>query len=136
MDFEILKTSVTDSEQHAFIKICILQELDATFIHQRLKKALDKRALSLRSVQSWVKQLREGRTSVEHQPGAGRPFESRDEALKAKVKDMLLESKAWSVRELAARAQAPKTTVHRLLTADFGMIKRMAKWVPHTLTES
>jgi hypothetical protein len=49
---------------------------------------------------------------------------------------MLLESKAWSVRELAARVQAPKTTVHRPLTSDFGMIKRMAKWVPHTLTES
>jgi hypothetical protein len=43
---------------------------------------------------------------------------------------MLLESKAWSFRELAARVQAPKNTVHRLLTADFGMTKRMTKWVP------
>jgi hypothetical protein len=62
---ENLKSSVNDYEQRVFIKISVLMELSASYIHDKLEKALGRSALPLRTVQYWAKEFREGRMEAE-----------------------------------------------------------------------
>ncbi len=67
--------------------------------------------------------------------GPGRPVTVGTPQQLERLKVSLLESKSWSVRELGYRLGFNKSTVLRMLKDDLGMVKKLATWVPHTLTE-
>ena len=135
MDRQELISSVTDQEQRSFIKICLILDKSATFIHNQLKSGLGSRAYALRTVEHWLTEFRRGRKSTETAPIPGRLSSSRTDEQLERLKELLCELKSWSVRELAFKLELSKTTVHRMLRENLGLVKKLGKWVPHLLTE-
>jgi hypothetical protein len=135
IDLQRLIPSVSDYEQRSFIKICILLDKTPTFIHDQLSKALPNRALSLRMVQTWVKDIKEGRVNVEDAPRLGRPITARTDEKLEQLKSLFADSNAWSHRELAYRLDTSRGNMQRMLKEDLGLVKKFATWVPHTLTQ-
>jgi hypothetical protein len=135
IDLQRLIPSVSDCEQRSFIKICILLDKTPTFIHGQLSKALLNKASSLRTVQTWVKDIKEGRVSVEDTPRSGRPITARTDEKLEQLKSLLADSNAWSHRELAYRLDTSKGNMQRMLKEDLGLVKKLTTWVPHTLTQ-
>jgi hypothetical protein len=126
---------VTDQEQRSFIKICLILDKSATFIHNQLKSRLGSRAYALRTVEHWLTEFLRGRISTETAPIPGRPSSSRTDEQLERLKELICELKSWSVRELAFKLELPKTTAHRMLGENLGLVKKLGKWVPHVLTE-
>ncbi len=86
-------------------------------------------------MEHWLTQSRRGRITIENEPRDPRPSLHRTEEQLAILKECLADTKSWSVWELSFKLEIPKTTIHRMLRQDLGLTKRLAKWVPHVLSE-
>jgi transposase len=109
---ENLIQSVTDQEQHAFIKTLCLLDKGAATIHDQLLKDLSRRALAERTVRQWVHSFHNVRTSTKAAEQSGRQKIATDEAHRVVLEELLLESRSWSARELAFRLGIGSASVH------------------------
>ena len=135
MDLQETISSVTDSEQRAFIKFGFLLNRSGPDIHRDLTTAIGRRAYPLRTVQRWLAGFRKGRNSTEEARGGPHHVASDHQERLSALEGLLEESRGWSVRELSLRLQLPSTSIYRMLTDDLKLTKRLGKWVPHELTE-
>lgn len=93
-------------------------------------------AISKSAVYRWIEEFNHGRTDVaDDTANRGRPISPSTKALVQRVKDFLQENPRVTSRELADRLGSPKTSIHRILSEDLGMVKLTARWVPRLLTE-
>lgn len=136
MSNQLLARSVTKNEQHGFIKIMFLNNIDAKFTHGKLTKAVKENALSERTVYHWYELFQKGRTNMQQVQGAGRPRTSRGQENVDKVKAMLDTGFTWSVREIANTIGIGKSSVQEILTKDLQLTKRYGNWVPHRLSDA
>ncbi|GFV06605.1 HTH_48 domain-containing protein [Trichonephila clavipes] len=63
---------VTRVEQHAYIKIAVLQGRNAMECHTKLVEALGNNALPYRTVARWVEKFQQGRVSTCNEQRSGR----------------------------------------------------------------
>ena len=96
------RLSVTSTEaQHAVIYSFWKSGKRATDIHRHLSESFGQdNALSLRTIQLWCKAFREGRTTLDRDPGQGRPTEPSTASLQGKIEGILDEDARVMVREL------------------------------------
>ena len=129
--------SVTSAEaQHAVIYSFWKSGKRATDIHRHLSESFGQdNALSLRTIQLWCKAFREGRTTLDRDPGQGRPTEPSTASLQGKIEGILDEDARVTVRELVNLTGASKSTIFRTLKS-MELSKLSARWVPRILTSN
>ena len=85
--------------------------------------------VSEKTVQKWFRRFRDGDYSCEDTPRSGRPTEFDAQALKSLVES----DPKVTVRELAERMKAPKSSIHFHLVK-MGKTCKYGIWLPHELT--
>lgn len=105
-------------------------------IHHILENAWPNEALSLRRVQTILKEYNDGdRTSFVRESGSGR--RKSDERMEGinKIREALEEDCTRTVRDLASDLQMPKTMVHRIVTEDLQKKWVLTNWIPYPVME-
>ena len=91
--------------------------------------------MDVKNVRSWVRQVKEDRTSCESNPKEPRPRISRSEDMIARVEQMVMEDRRLTVRQIAANAGVSVGSVDTILHDDLKMRKGSARWVPRMLID-
>ncbi|CAK9801685.1 Mariner Mos1 transposase [Anthophora quadrimaculata] len=98
-----------------------------------LQKAYGKSCLSKMQTYEWYKTFKGGREGVQDLPRAGRPsIVSTDENIE-KIKNMIMDNRRLSVREVAHEVEMSHMSVHNILSEVLGMRRVAARLVPKEL---
>lgn len=131
LDILRLLTVTMTSEQ---IRVCLLYEFklghSAAAAARNITGAWGEDSVSERVAQLWFARFRSGDTALQDEPRPGRPSVIDDDILEELIKV----DPRQTVRELAVILKVDPTTVcnhlHKL-----GKVRKLEKWVPHTLSE-
>ena len=88
--------------------------------------------MSITRIKEWYSRFKDGSTSVDSEPHHGRPSTSRNDVIN-QVRTLLMRDRRVTVRELADEVGVSIGSVHTILTADFGLRRVSAKFVPKLL---
>ena len=132
---EDLARSVTLLEQRAFIKISLISGKSATDIHKILKDYMKNNAYSKRQVERWIEDFKNGRYSTEDENRPGRPLCEDFNERVIQIRNLLNDSRAWTLSLMSCQLQFSRTSIYRILTEEIGVSKKCGKWVPHLLSE-
>ena len=88
------------------------------------------------TVVRWVQEFKWGRTDLENRPQTGRPPEAMTHAKINAARLSVARNPRISTRMLAEELGLAAATTKTLLEQHLGMIKMLARWVPHTLSAS
>jgi len=84
-------------------------------IHQQLSETCNEGVMDVKNLRSWVRQFKEDRTLCENQPKEPRPCNSRSEDMVARVKQMVMEDRRLTVKQIAANAGISVGSVDTIL---------------------
>ena len=98
-----------------------------------LQKAFGDQALSRTTTFDWYKMFKEGRELVEDEERPGKEKTSADEAHVKKIKEMLLENRRLTTRELAEAVGISKGSATTIVTDILGLKRVKSRMVPKTL---
>ena len=94
------------------------------------------KALSLRTVERWVRAFKDGDESVFDNARSGRPCEAVTSEKKiAKVDDFISNDLHITTTELASQVGIFRERITHILRNELGFHKVCAKWVSHKLSE-
>ena len=127
MNFE-----VTFENLRAFVVMCSILGEDAQTIHSKLSILLGDGAPRINFVYKWMREFRDGRTTLKDAPRSGRPPVL--ENLGERILEQLAEEPFGSIRSLAAILGCSKEAVRLTLTEELHYHKFIRKWVPHVLS--
>ena len=117
--------------QRAMIYSLWNSKQSATFIHEHLLRTVgSENATSLRSVQRWCREFRDGRKNLDREPGQGRKPNWTTASLLSRIQEILDEDSRITVREMELRLQTPRTTIFNVMKSEMGLVKLSARWVP------
>lgn len=88
-------------QQRSSIKFCARNEISAAETFRMVQKAFGEKSMSRASVFDWHKLFKEGRERVEDEPHQRRPRTSTDELHANKIKELVLQNRRLTTRELA-----------------------------------
>ncbi|XP_032676163.1 protein GVQW3-like [Odontomachus brunneus] len=100
-----------------------------------LQKTYGDSALSKTCAYEWYKAFKEGREVVEDLPRSGRLSTSLTEDNIEKVKEIVLENRYFSLREVAHELNMSHESVRSILVDNLGMRRVAAKLVPKDLNK-
>ncbi|CAJ0950922.1 unnamed protein product, partial [Mesorhabditis belari] len=95
-----------------------------------LKELFGQGTIGRATVYEWFDRFKSGNTSVDDEPGRGRPSEFDDKALLEAVE----EDESLTTRMLADEFNVDQSTIVRHLKK-LGKVWKLAGWVPHELSE-
>lgn len=127
-------SSLNVENQRVICLFLFLQGNSAAQIHRDLVKVLHREALSERTVQYWCARFRTGNFDLTEHRGGDHTSELITEQRIEAVNGAFEESRAWTVRALAANLGIPRSTCYRIITEKLKMKKICKKWVPYELT--
>jgi len=84
--------------------------------------------------EEWYNRFKDGSTSVDSESRHGRPSTSRNDNVINQVRTLFMRDRRITVRELADEVGVSIGSVHIILTADLGLRRVSAKFVPKLLT--
>ena len=125
-------------EQRYCIKFC--QKLGDTQVEtkvetiRKIQQAFEDDAISITRIKEWYDRFKDGSTSVDSEPRQGRPSTSRNDNVINQVRTLVMQDRRITVRELADVVGVSIGSVHTILTADLGLRRVSAKFVPKLLT--
>lgn len=121
-------------EQRICIKFCMKNEISASDTLEMLEKAYGNDALSKTRTFEWYKMFKEGRESVEDEPHQRRPKTSTDADHVKEIKDLVLENRRLSVRDIANIVGISKIGSVNTILKDVLSLKRVkSRLVPKFL---
>ncbi|KYM99281.1 hypothetical protein ALC62_09981, partial [Cyphomyrmex costatus] len=88
-------------EQRTCIKFCLRNEYSCADTLKMLRKAFGDQTMAQKNVYKWYNEFKAGRERVEDEPLSGRPLTSTDEGHVQKIKDLVLENRRLTIRDLA-----------------------------------
>lgn len=88
-------------QQRSSIKFCVRNQISGAETFRMLQKAFGDNCMSRASVFDWYKLFKEGRQNVEDEPRPGWPSTPTDEQHVAKIKELVLQNRRLTTRELA-----------------------------------
>lgn len=88
-------------EQRTCIKFCLRNEYSCADTLKMLRKAFGDQTMAQKNVYKWYNEFKAGRERVEDEPRSGRPSTSTDEGHVQKIKDLVLENRRLTIRDLA-----------------------------------
>jgi len=108
-------------EQRYCIKFC--QRLGDTQVEtiRNIQQAFGYDAMSITCIKEWHNRFKDGSTSVESEPRHGKPSTSRNDNILNQVRNLLMQDRRITVRELADEVGVSFGSVHTILTADLGL---------------
>ena len=121
-------------EQRYCIKFC--EKLGDTQVEtiRKIQQAFGDDAMSITRIKEWYNRFKDGSTSVDSEPRHGRPSTSRNDNVINQVRTLVMQDRRITVRELADEVGVSIGSVHTILTADLGLRRVSAKFVPKLLT--
>ena len=121
-------------EQRYCIKFC--QKLGDTQVEtiRKIQQAFGENAMSITRIKEWYNRFKDGATSVDSEPRHGRPSTSRNDIVIKEVRTLVMQDRRITVRELTDEVGISIGSVHTILTADLGLRRVSAKFVPKLLT--
>ena len=122
-------------EQRSAIKFCLRNEISAAKTLRMLQKAFGESTMSQKNVYKWYKDFKEGRERVDDLERSGRPSTSTDELHVNKVKDLVLQNRRLTVRDLTDIVGISEGSVKTILKDNLGLRKVKSRLVPKTLRE-
>lgn len=120
-------------EQRVNLKFCYSNEIKAADALKMLQKAYGDSAMSQTQVYYWYKEFKEGRLEVEDLPHDRRPQSSCSEENIEKVKEMVLENRRVTVREIAEDINISVGSAHTIIHDVLDMRRVSARLVPRLL---
>ncbi|KYN19489.1 hypothetical protein ALC57_08176 [Trachymyrmex cornetzi] len=102
-------------EQRSWIKFCLRNEISCAETFRMLQRAFDEQTLSERNAYKWYKQFKEGRERVEDKERLGRTSTSTDESHVKQIKDLVLNNRRLTIRNLADAVGISKGSVNNIL---------------------
>ena len=123
---------VTQEELRAIVKFLYYSGKENTEIKQEIDNVYGAKVISLRTIQRYTKDLRDGTFSISDLPRSGRP---RNEAQVKAVKKFVEKYPYTSCRNAATILKINKSTVKSILTKELQLHKVNFKWIPYQLTD-
>lgn len=128
---------IKKSEVMFFIRTLFLNEYSAFEIHELLVNAHGDDVLSLRRIQTIVKEFRDGvRETHVRSPGSGRPKTSTSDANVERVRQLIENDCGLSSKDISREIGIPYRSVYRILVVNLKKKCLHGRWVPHRLTEA
>lgn len=125
----------TKEEQRSVIRFLWSEGVSGAEIHRRLSVQYGNSVLPQRSVYEWIEKFKNGRTSVTHNEGAGRPFTAVSEENIERSREMILVDRRVTVDDVAHRLQISHGSAYEIIHNRLGFHKVCARWVPKQLTQ-
>jgi len=121
-------------EQCYCIKFC--QKLGDTQVEtiRKIQQAFGDDAMNITGIKEWYNCFKDGSTSVDSEPHHGRSSTSQNDNVINQVRPLVTQDRRITVRELADEVGVSIQSVHTILTADLGLRRVSAKFVPKLLT--
>ena len=98
-----------------------------------LTKAYGESAMSKKRVYEWYKRFQDGREDVEDDERPGRPSTSTTDENVEKVKEMVMNDRRITIREVADDVGISIVSCHEIFSNVLGMKRVAAKFVPKLL---
>jgi transposase len=95
----------TKQQQHSAIRFLWSEGVSGAETHRRLSAQYGNSVLPQRSVYEWIEKFKNGRTSIMHEEGAGRPSMSTTDNNIERVRDMVLLDRRLTIDEVANHLQ-------------------------------
>jgi len=108
-------------EQRSAIKFCLRNEISAAETFRMLQKAFGDTTMSQKNVYKWYKDFKEGRERVEDLERPGRPSTSTDEQHVKKIKDLVLENRRLTIRDLVDITGVSIGSIQSILKEHLGL---------------
>jgi len=120
-------------EQRICLKFCIANRISCAESLKMLQKAYGESTLSKTRAYEWYSALKSDRDVVKDLPRSGRPSTSSTEVNIDKVKEMVIENRHFSLREIAAELTVSHESIRTILRDCLGMERVAARLVPKDL---
>ena len=78
-------------------------------------------------IKEWFNRFKNGQMSVESEARSGRPSTSRNEKLIEKVRQIVMEARRLTLREIVEKVEISRGSVHSVLTEDLCMRRVSAR---------
>lgn len=124
-----------DTEQRANIKFCVLLHKSPSETLRLLQEAYGEAAMKKTQVFSWHKRFSEGRVIIKDDQRTGRPSTSTNEANIQRVRDVIMDDRRKTIRELSAEVGISFGSVQKILHKHLNMHYISQKLVPKMLTD-
>lgn len=120
-------------EQRSAIKFCLRNEISAAETYRMLQKAFGDETMSQKNVYKWYKDFKEGRERVDDLERSGRPSTSIDEQHIKKIKELVLENRRLTIRDLADMLAISIGSVQAILKDHLCLRRVKSRLVPKFL---
>ncbi|XP_037938203.1 protein GVQW3-like [Teleopsis dalmanni] len=120
-------------EQRVCLKFCVSNKIPCAESLKMLQKTYNESCMSKTQAYEWYKAFKEGRDVVYDLPRSGRPSTSTNDANIAKIKQLVLENRRMSLRELAQEVNMSLKSVHNIMIDILGIKRVASRLVPKEL---
>ncbi|XP_049516978.1 histone-lysine N-methyltransferase SETMAR-like [Dermacentor silvarum] len=90
--------------------------------------------MSSTQIKEWYNRFKDGRTSVESEPRAGRPSTCRNDQVIPEVNAVVMRDRRVTIREIAEEVGISTFSADSFMTEDLAMKRVAAKFMPKLLT--
>ena len=122
-------------EQRVCVKFCFKLGKTATETWKMLQQAFGDECMSRTQCFEWYSHFKTGRTSIDEDPRIGRPSTSTDDVHIDAVRDLILQNRRLTIREIAEDIGISFGSSQAILTEKLNMHRVASKFVPRVLTE-
>ena len=116
-------------DQRIRIKFCEKNEIKCSKVCEILTEAPGESAMSKTRVYEWYKRFQDGREDVEDDERPGRPGTSTTDENVEKVKEMVMNDRRITIREVADDVSISISSCYEIFSNAFGMKRVAAKFV-------
>ena len=122
--------TMTNDDQHTYIKIETLRGKTATEIHSSLMEVCGVETVDRSTISRWAQCFREGRLSIENNPKSGRPRMLTDDQSVECVLQILEEDHRMTCEETAHCAGILRASAYHILTERLHKHRIATRWAP------
>lgn len=120
-------------EQRTCIKFCCKNEITCSDTLKMLQKCYGDDTLSKTQVYQWYERFKSGREAVEDDARPGRPSTSKTDENVDEIRQLLIENRKLTIREIAETTNISFGSVQSILRKDLGLRRVTARLVPKEL---
>lgn len=121
-------------EQRYCIKFCFNLGDSQVETIRKIKQVFGNEAMGTTQIKEWYNRFKDGRLSVESEPRSGRPSTSKNDAIIDQVRNLVMQNRRITIRELVDEVSISFGSIQSILTDDLGLRRVSAKFVPKLLT--